>query len=95
MFDIELNSDYRVGFIAEPGSTLNSDDGVNITKGIVKWFKNGDKYRLHYLYLYVRVFVTHKDNIDPEGNIIETKKVTDIKKTGLKLRYISSANIEA
>ena len=95
VFDIELNSDYRVGFIAGPGSTLNSDDGVNITKGIVKWFKNGDKYRLHYLYLYVRVFVTHKDNIDPEGNIIETKKVTDIKKTGLKLRYISSANIEA
>ena len=95
VFDIELNSDYRVGFIAGPGSTLNSDDGVNITKGIVKWFKNGDKYRLHYLYLYVRVFVTHKDNINPEGNIIETKKVTDINKTGLKLRYISSANIEA
>lgn len=95
VFDIELNSDYRVGFIAGPGSTLNSDDGVNITKGIVKWFKNGDKYRLHYLYLYVRVFVTHKDNIDSAGNIIGTKKVTDINKTGLKLRYISSANIEA
>ncbi len=95
VFDIELNSDYRVGFIAGPGSTLNSDDGVNITKGIVKWFKNGDKYRLHYLYLYMRVFVTHKDNIDSAGNIVDAKKVTDISKTGLKLHYISSANIEA
>ena len=104
VFNIRLNSDYRVGFIAAPGSTLNAEDDEkadskdgdsDIKKGIVKWFKDGDKYSVHNLYLYVRVFVTHKDNIDSDGNIRNNVKVTDIDKTGLKLIYVGTANIVA
>ncbi len=104
VFNIRLNSDYRVGFIAAPGSTLNAEDDAaadskdgdsDIKKGIVKWFKDGDKYSVHNLYLYVRVFVTHKDNIDSDGNIRNNVKVTDIDKTGLKLIYVGTANVVA
>ncbi|HBJ11087.1 MAG TPA: hypothetical protein DDY61_05255 [Ruminococcaceae bacterium] len=104
VFNIRLNSDYRVGFIAAPGSTLNAEDDEkadskdgdsDIKKGIVKWFKDGDKYSVHNLYLYVRVFVTHKDNIDSDGNIRNNVKVTDIDKTGLKLIYVGTANVVA
>lgn len=104
VFNIRLNSDYRVGFIAAPGSTLNAEDDAaadaktgdsDIKKGIVKWFKDGDKYSVHNLYLYVRVFVTHKNNIDSDGNIKNNVKVTDIDKTGLKLIYVGTANVVA